>query len=101
MLQQSFFLLQLLDELFEIPELASSWSLYAPTILSEILVPCGVWSVGKVNFLLFLLKYLTVAFFRKTYISKFRLLLQVGAAIRHAAIVGIWTFLRRGLCTQV
>jgi hypothetical protein len=27
--------------------------------------------------------------------------LQVGAAIRHAAIVGIWTFLRRGLCTQV
>lgn len=49
--QTSFFVIkwQLLDELFEILELAQYWSSLAAVVLGQILLPCGVWSVGKVE----------------------------------------------------
>ncbi|MCO5584528.1 hypothetical protein L7F22_038456 [Adiantum nelumboides] len=64
-------LLQLLDELFETLELAPCWSSLATIVLGQILVPCGIWRIGK-----------------------------VGAAVRHAAMVALGTFLRRNLCNQ-
>ncbi|KAH7292366.1 hypothetical protein KP509_29G064800 [Ceratopteris richardii] len=64
-------LLQILDELFEIEELAVWWYSLASTVLGQIILPCGVWRVGK-----------------------------IGAAIRHAAMVAFGTFLRMNLCSQ-
>ncbi|KAJ7555166.1 hypothetical protein O6H91_05G024700 [Diphasiastrum complanatum] len=64
--------LQLLDELFEKPQLGPWWSPLAVDVIGKMLVPCGIWHVGK-----------------------------VGAAIRHRAMVALGTFLRQGLCSQM
>ncbi|CAK9207157.1 unnamed protein product [Sphagnum troendelagicum] len=64
--------LQLLDDLFEKPELGDSWSPLASSIIGELLIPCAVWRASK-----------------------------TAAAIRHAAMVALGTFLRRDLCTEV
>jgi hypothetical protein len=63
---------QLVDELLESPPLGPFWSPLAPRLLTELLVPCGVWRAGK-----------------------------VAAAVRHAAMVATGTLLRRDLCSQV
>ncbi|KAG0623087.1 hypothetical protein M758_3G148000 [Ceratodon purpureus] len=63
--------LQLLDELFEKPELDVSWALLAPEVIGKILVPCAVWRRSKTE-----------------------------AAVRYGAMVAIGTFLRRDLCSQ-
>lgn len=41
-------ILQLLDELFEKPELDIFWAPLAPEVISKILVPCAVWRRSKV-----------------------------------------------------
>ncbi|GBG80246.1 hypothetical protein CBR_g30611 [Chara braunii] len=62
-------LLQVLDELLESPDLRSAWEPLAFRVITELLLPCGIWQVGK-----------------------------VAAAIRHATMVALGTVLRRGLC---
>ncbi|XP_002970051.2 dynein assembly factor 5, axonemal isoform X2 [Selaginella moellendorffii] len=64
-------LLHLLDDLFETSGLESWWSSLAKEVIVSVLIPCGIWQAGK-----------------------------VGAAVRHAAMVAVGTYLRRGLCTQ-
>ncbi|KAG6553495.1 hypothetical protein Mapa_004407 [Marchantia paleacea] len=63
--------LQLLDEMFENQALGPSWIPLSEQIILELLIPCGVWRIGK-----------------------------VAAAIRHRAMVALGTFLRQDFCTQ-
>jgi hypothetical protein len=39
---------QLLDDLFEKPELGDSWLPLASSIIGELLIPCAVWRASKV-----------------------------------------------------
>ncbi|KAL2650888.1 hypothetical protein R1flu_019016 [Riccia fluitans] len=64
--------LQLLDELFENQELGPWWLPLSEQVIMGILIPCGVWRIGK-----------------------------VAAAIRNKAMVALGTFLRHNFCTQV